>query len=746
VEQSHLFQQVTDVLRTVAEEQPLLLILDDLQWADAASIGLLFHLGRRLADADSRVMIACAYRPEEVAVRRAGERHPLAKPLGEFKRAFGDVWVDLGRADRTEGRRFIDAFLDTAPNRLAEGFRAALFHRTRGHPLFTVELLRAMQERADLLKDEDGCWIEGPALDWEVLPARVEAVIEERIDRLDPELQEILTVASVEGEVFTAQVVAEMLTMPERATLRGLSEDLMRRHRLVREQKQVQTIQGRLSRYRFGHVLFQEYVYKRLSSGERRLLHRDVATALEKLYAGRLDEMAVQLAHHWERAEVANKAIHYLHQAGQRAVRLSAYQEAIAQLTRGLALLKALPDSGGEGGQRTPEHRLERAKQELALQLALGVAWMGGSGALAPEVRNAYIRARELCRQTGGTSQLCQVLGELSIHHFVRAEHQRARGIAGEALRLAQQAEDPLLVALGHWYLGVVLFCLGEYAGVRAHLQQTISFYDPQQHHRLFVLLRGSDIGLSALAYDACCLWCLGYPDEALRESHEALALARELGHPFSLADVLCYAGCMFNEMRRDAQALKDHAEELMRLANEKVPGWSGPGTCFWGEALALLGQVQEGMAQMREGIAALQSRGGWCHLPGRLRALAEAQAKAGHAEEALTTFGEALAFVEDTDEGLWEAELHRLKGELLLTQGDDAEAEASFQKAIEVARRQQAKSWELRATVSLCRLWQQQGKREEAQQRLAEVYDWFTEGFDTADLIEAKMLLDALA
>jgi predicted ATPase len=261
------------------------------------------------------------------------------------------------------------------------------------------------------------------------------------------------------------------------------------------------------------------------------------------------------------------------------------------------------------------------------------------------------------------------------------------------------------------------------------------------------VLLRGSDVGLSALAYAACCLWCLGYPDQALSRSQEALALARELGHPFSLADVLYYAGCMLNKMRRgDAPALKENAEELMRLANEKgMPTWSGMGTCFRGEALAMLGQVQEGVAQMREGMAAHQSGGLRLYLSRVLGSLAEAQAKAGQPEEGLTTLAKAFAFVEETDERHWEAELYRLQAELLLMQGDDAEAEAGFQKAVEVARRQQAKSWELRATVSLCRLWQQQGRVDEARQMLAEVYGWFTEGFDTPDLQEAKALFEEL-
>jgi predicted ATPase len=330
-----------------------------------------------------------------------------------------------------------------------------------------------------------------------------------------------------------------------------------------------------------------------------------------------------------------------------------------------------------------------------------------------------------------------------------------ARELAEEALSLAQQAGDPLLEAVGHWCLGFILFGLGEYATAQAHLQQVISFYEPQQHHRPFVFLRGSDVGVSALAYDACCLWCLGYPEQAQKRSQEALTLARELDHPFSLADVLCYAGCMFNQMRRDVQAFKQNAEELVRLSSEKAQVWSSTGTFNWGGALVMLGQVQEGMAQLRAGITDSRSRGVRCYLPGPLCSLAEAQAQAGDREGGLATLAEALALVEETDERHWESELYRLKGELLSAQsmqGDEAEveveaeAERQYWRAIEVARRQRAKSWELRATISLARLWRRQGRTNEARQLLAEVYGWFTEGFDTPDLQEARALLDELA
>jgi predicted ATPase len=443
------------------------------------------------------------------------------------------------------------------------------------------------------------------------------------------------------------------------------------------------------------------------------------------------------LAWHFEKAGIAKKTILYLRQAGERAAQLSAYEEAITHLTRGLALLRALPDP------RTDDQRLERAQQELALQLALGTAWVGCQ-AYGREGERAYNRARELCQQLGETSQLCLVLGRLAIFHYVRTEHGRALELAEEALGLAQLIQDPLHVALGYRYMGAIFLCLGEFTTARAHLEQMISFYEPAQHHHALVSLRGSDAGTSALAYDACCLWCLGYPEQALKRSQEALAAARALGHPFSLADVLCYAGGFFSELRRDGEALMAYAKEMEPLA-KRVPAWLGAETCFQGEALILLGRFQEGIERLREGMDIYESMGIEYFLPGRLLFLAEGLAGAGQPEEGLDTLDQALAVVEETGERYWEAALYRLQGELLLAQGDAAGAENGFHKAIEVARRQRAKSWELRATTSLCRLWQRQGRQEEARQALTEIYGWFTEGFGAVDLRDAESLLQEL-
>jgi DNA-binding SARP family transcriptional activator/predicted ATPase len=764
--QSDLFEQYTRVLHTLARQVPLVLVVDDLQWADLGSISLLFHLGRQLAG--SRILLVGTYRPEEVALERDSDRHPLEAVVHELRRRFGDLAVNLDRAGR---REFVEAVLDSEPNRLGVPFRQMLYRQTRGHPLSTIELLRGMQERGDLVQDREGRWVEGPALDWETLPARVEAAIAERIGRLAEPLQAALRVASVEGEDFTAEVVARVLDTDRRKMVHHLSNELDRRHRLVRAQAIERLGSRRVSRYRFRHYLFQKYLYDTLDEVERAYLHEDVGNALEELYSVQAGEraaiatpttaighvavtaataataaLAVQLAWHFQEAGIPEKAIHYLHQAGERAVQLSAKEEGIEHLTRALELLLALPDSGDEKG------RLERAGQELGLQLSLGRAYMTTDRTVT-RMAKAYTRARELCHQMGRMSELSGILGQLATTHYVRAEHGRALELAEEAFSLAQQTGDPLLVALGHWRLAYVLFALGEFTEAQAHLEPMLAFYKPQYHHPL-VLLSGSDAGASALAYDACCLWLLGYPEQALQKSEEAFALARALDHPFSLVEIVFFAGCLLSSMRRDAQAVKHDAEELTRLASEKLmPTWLGLGARYRGEALAILGQVQEGMAQMREGMAIDQSTGVGVYLSATLGALAEAQARASNAEEGLATLAEALGVVERTDERCWEAELHRLRGQLLLMQGDPAQAaaslhdaERSFGRAIEVARRQQAKSWELRATTSLARLWQAQGRVDEAREALAEIYGWFTEGFDTPDLQAAKALLDELA
>jgi predicted ATPase len=393
-EQRDLFNQYTKVYQTIASEQPLLLLLDDLQWADLGSISLLFHLGRRIEE--HRILIVGAYRPTEISATPSGEPHPLGKVAAEFKRGFGDIQVDLGSIEQEEGRKFVDDFLDTEPNRLSVTFREALYRRTGGHPLFTIELLRAMEDRGDVIRDQEGQWGEAPSLDWEQLPARVEGVIEERICRLDEELQKLLTVASVEGEEFTAEILAEVLGQDVKAVVKDLSDKLDKQHRLVLAQGVRRLGEERLSVYRFRHTLFEKHLYNQLDRVERINLHEEIGNRLEKIHRTQVDEVAVALARHFNEAGIQNKAVTYFEKAGNRAKQLSADEDAISHFMRGIELLQTMPE--------TPE----RAQRELGLQISLGAPLITTRGYGASEVNDAFTRARELSIMVLDPPQLLQ--------------------------------------------------------------------------------------------------------------------------------------------------------------------------------------------------------------------------------------------------------------------------------------------------------------------------------------------------
>jgi DNA-binding SARP family transcriptional activator/energy-coupling factor transporter ATP-binding protein EcfA2 len=725
--QSDLFIQYNKVLQILARRAPMVLILDDLQWADLGSISLLFHLGRYLAG--NRILILGAYRPEEIALGRAGERHPLESVVNELQRVFGKIEVNL---DQTEGRAYIDELLDSEPNQLSPQFREMLSRLTRGQPLFTIELLRGMQERGDLVKDGTDRWVEGPTLDWENLPARVEAVIAERIGRLDPALQATLRTASIEGEIFTVEVVARVQSCQEAEILNYLSNELDRKHHLVRAHS-IQRVDGQLlSSYRFRHILVQKFLYSSMDEVERVYLHEQIGTTLEDLYAHQLASgvIAPQLARHFQEARSVEKAVHYLHLSGARALSVSAYQEATVHLKQGLVLLATLPD---------PNQNIQ-AELLLTLDLSKAAHLAKGFTDLAGE--RSAIRALELSQQVGTVTQLCQTLGTRSVYCFVKGEYQAAHDHAERLLNLGQQVGDPLLSGMGHWLLGIIGFVQGEYLESRQHLEQIVSFYDAQKHHCDFVFLRGVDVGLSAMAYLACCLWCLGYPEQAVHISQEAINLSYEIKHAFTLADVLRYGCCELHTFRRDGESLKVSAEELIHLAQEKeFPAWLFAGEYSLGEALILLGQTEAGIAIAQEAVRAELATSVRVSTPGPLCYVAEAYAGLGELEQGLNTWNEAMAIVEQTGEHHWQAELYRVLSMLQLLQGDEEEAEASLKKGLEVARQQQARSWELRVALALARLWRKQGKVDEGRQLVKEIYSWFTEGFDTPDLIDAREL-----
>jgi predicted ATPase len=466
------------------------------------------------------------------------------------------------------------------------------------------------------------------------------------------------------------------------------------------------------------------------------------------------------LAHHYTEASLLPQAIRYWQRAGERASQRSAHVEAIAHLTKGLALLMTLPETR------------DRARQELALQATLGPTLMVTKGFAAPEVVRAYARARELCQQGGDTAGLFPVVWGLHRFYQARAELRTAHELGTQLLSLAHRTQDAVALMEAHRALGQTLLQIGELPSALEHLEQGIALYDPQ-HHDSVAFRYGADPKVICLCHTALALWRLGYPDRALERSHQALTLARNLGHPFSLANAQFWAAWV-HQFRREQTAAHEQAEAAITLATAQgFPLAVAFGTLIRGWALAAQGQAAAGLGHIRQSLADWRATGGELHRPYFLALLAEACGRMGASEEGLCVLDEALTIVNTTTAHQWEAELYRLKGELLqqaigtgdvhasptevsrpaVTSAGNAgqsslfiEAEACFRQALDIARRQEAKALELRAAVSLARLWQQQGQRVEACELLAPIYGWFTEGFDTADLQDAKVLLDELA
>jgi predicted ATPase/predicted Ser/Thr protein kinase len=729
LQQSTLFEQYTRLLLTLAKQRPLLLILDDLQWVDAGSAGLLFHLGRRISG--SRLLILGAFRSSEISIGRGEERHPMESIRNEFKSAFGEMEIEVGKA---EERMFVDQFIDSESNRLGEKFRQTLFRQTRGHPLFTVELLRTMQERGALVKDEEGRWVQGPEFDWHTLPARIDAVIEERVNRLSEKLRETLTIASVEGEEFTAEVIARLQDAEVFALIRILSRELEKRHHLVSAKGIRQLAKRRLSLYLFQHILFQRHLYDSLDTVERAHLHEQVGTILESLYGGEAEEICVQLAHHFLEAGNTAKAIEHLMKAGRRAVRLSANEEAIAHYRKALGLLLELPE--------TPE----RDQKELVLQLALYVPEGSSKGPGCPGASRAVLRAQELCEKIGETPQLFTALVQLSFYYaFARADYRKTLDLQERILRIAERTGDPLQKAISSYVTTWPFLNVGELTKTLEYAQRMNAEYDPAKHGFLAHIF-GFDVGILNRGFASWALWFLGYPDQARAEYVKAMEHSRQLGHPYTFAFALVGA-CEFYWFLREPENVARYLEELVAVSNEKgFVYWQAHAVFYLGEKLVLEGKIREGIAEMRRGLDIMLAVGTLTCFTRLLARMADACLKAGAIEAGLAAADEADEVKCKFDERYMEAEIYRLKGELLLRKGEDEEAVKNlYEQALEVARAQKAKSLELRAAMSLGRLLQKQSKAAEGYELINEVYRWFKEGFDTADLKDARALLDEI-
>jgi class 3 adenylate cyclase/predicted ATPase len=683
-----------------AEKAPVYCAWQDLHWADPSTLEFLTLYLEQIPTI--RAFTVLTFRPDFTPPW--GARSYLSQ-------------LTLSRLGRPQVETLIDKV--TGGKTLPLEVIQQIVAKTDGVPLFVEELTKMVLESGLLGEAEDHYELTGP-LPLLAIPSTLQDSLMARLDRLVPE-RELAQLGATLGREFSYELIHAVSPLDEGSLQHGL-------RRLVETELVYQRGVPPQAHYLFKHALIQDTAYQSLLKSTRQQYHQQIAQVLEERFSETVKTQPELVAQHYSEAGLIAQALPYWQKAGRRAVERSAYAEATSHLLRGLELLKTLPDSS------------ERARQELKLQIALGDALSITKGFGASEVKQPFTRARELCRQVGETPQLFRALGGLWVFYENRTEYKTALEFAEQYLRLAQSTQDPYLLVWAHHLVGETLYFLGEWASVRAHLEQGIALYDPYRHRSL-ALPVGNDPGTMSRSFLAYTLWFLGYPDQALTRSHEALTLAKEFAHPVNLATALNCAA-MLHLFRREGQAAQEQAERLMAVATEQ--GFTlrlAQGTSLRGRALAMQGQVEEGIVEMRQGRAASQATGSELGRTSSLAVLAEAYGKVGQTEEGLSMLAEALTAVGKTGEHYYEAELYRIKGQLTR-----AEAEACFLKAIEIAQKQQAKSLELRATMSLSRLWQQQGKKKEAHQMLAEIYGWFSEGFDTADLKDAKALLEELS
>lgn len=695
-----------------AEHQPVYSPWEDVHWADPSTLEFLTLLLDQVPTA--RLLVLLTFRPE------------FAPPWGIRSHLSQLTLSRLGRAQATQMVEGV-----TGGKGLPAEVLQQIVRKTDGVPLFVEELTKMVLE-SGLVREADGRYELTSPLPPLAIPTTLQDSLMARLDRLAT-VREVVQIGATLGREFPYELLQAVWPVDET----GLQQALAK---LVEAEVLYQRGLPPQARYLFKHALIQDAAYQSLLKSRRQQHHRQIARVLEERFPATAETQPELLAHHYTEAGLVAQAIPYWQQAGQRAIERSANVEAIAHLTRGLELLQTLPN--------TPE----RVQQELGLHITMAAPLIAGKGYAAPEVEQTYTRARELCQQLGETRQLFTVLRGLWVVYAVRGKSlQTARELGEQLLTLAENVQDPGLLLEAHHALGQTFFLLGEFTRAREHCEQGIALYDPQQHHA-HVFLYGSDPGVACLFWAASTLWFLGYPDQALQRSHEVLTLAQQLSHPLDLVYGFQSVASL-HQFRREGPAAQAQAEKTMMLSTEQgLPFWLAFGTFVRGWALAVQGQGEEGIAQMRQGITAWQATGAYIWQLYYLVPLAEAYGQRGRPEEGLRVLDEALVAVCEVGERTNEAELYRLKGTLTLqAKGQslksevEEEAEACFHKAIEIARRQSAKSLELRAVMSLARLWLQQGRRAEARQLLAGVYGWFTEGFDTKDLQEAKVLLEEL-
>lgn len=705
-------KKTLDLLRALLQEmaarQPVVLAVEDLHWVDPSTLEL---LGLLLdAEQPARVFLLLTARPDFVS------------PWSERPTV---THISLNHLSQEETEVIVERI--TGGKALPAEVLQQVVTRTDGIPLFVEELTRMVLD-SGLLEERDRRYALAGPLPPLAIPTTLQDSLMARLDRL-ASVKEVAQLAATIGREFSYELLQAVSRLDELALQRGLAQlvdaELLYTHGGAAQKK-----------YLFKHALVQESAYQSLLKSTRARHHQRIAQVLEARFPETAETQPELLAHHYTEAGLASQAIAYWKRAGESATARSANLEAIGHLTRGLALIERLADSP------------ERTEHEITLRIALGAPLMVTKGWAAPDVMSNYTRARELCEQLGETPQLFTVTWGLWLCRFGQAKWQTARKIGEQLLGLAQRLHDPALILQAHHALGPSLVMLGEYVEARAHLEQAISLYDPEQHRSHAFLYGGHDPGMCCLHLGALAWWMLGYPDQARDRSRRGLMLARQLAHPASLAHAHAF-GAICHQLCRGHQQTEELAEAAVSISTlQGLPQYRGQGSVLRGWALAEQGHRQDGIAQILQGLTAYRATG-----TGQFRLyfpalLAEIYRREGRIGEGLTVLAEALAAMNNGEERFYEPELYRLKGELLLalSSQNEAEAEICYRQAVEAARRQSAKSLELRAVRSLCRLWQRQGKKEGARQMLAESYGWFTEGFETTDLHEARALLEALS
>ena len=705
-------QALVSQMEALAGQSPVLMILEDAHWSDPTSLEVIGRIVDR--NATLRVLLLVTFRPE-----------------------FTTPWIGQPRVTAVTlsrlPRRYIDAMIDGVIGNklLPASIRQDIIERTDGIPLFIEEMTKAVLE-AD---SEDATLRTAAAIPPPILavPASLQASLMARLDRLGP-AKEIAQTAAAIGREFSHALLAAVVRKPE-AELQAALNRLTAAGLLFRQGIPPHTT------YLFKHALVQDAAYGTLLRDSRRSLHRRMAAALESQFPEIVECQPELLARHWTEAGLIEKAAGLWGKAGQRSLAQSALVEAVEQLSRAISQMATL--------RSTPELR----REEIKVQVALINPLIHIKGYASPETKSAVERAHVLIERAEALGEpledpllLFSVLYGFWVANYVAFNGDLMRELAAQFLSLAEKQKAIVPRMTGHRIVGTTSLYMGDFAKARLHLDHALALYDPIEHRPLAARF-GTDAAVSVLFYRSMALWSLGYPDAALADASRAVKDAREIGQASTLMAALAVPSIthILCGKYADATTLLD---EAVALAEEK-------GSLFWrahvatkGCALGSIGKTSDAVRLITSGMTAWHSTGTTVWTPTYLAYLAKAYAELGQFDDAWRCVGEALTAAQTSKEKWYEPDVHRTAGQvtLMMPNPDAAKAEAYFMRALEVARQQQAKSWELRAAMSMARLWRDQCYREEARELLAQVYGWFTEGFDTLDLKEAKALLDELS